>query len=154
MPFDLMTAPATFQRAVDVILATVRFLCALTYLDDIVIYSPTFEQHLKDLAVVLRLLHEAGVSLKLQKCNFAAPKVPYLGFRVGTDGLELYESKTEAVRKAKPPANKAGLRRFLGMTGFYRRFIPNCARITVPTPNPQELTGKHHPWPSSLSEVP
>jgi hypothetical protein len=77
-----MTAPATFQRAVDVILASVRFQCALTYLDDIVVYSPTFEQHVKDLSVVLKLLQDAGVSLKLKKCAFASRKVQYLGFVV------------------------------------------------------------------------
>mgnify|MGYP003465558827 FL=1 len=61
MPFGLMTAPATFQRAIDVVLSSVRFQCALTYLDDIVIYSPTFDQHLLDLARVLQLLRDAGV---------------------------------------------------------------------------------------------
>jgi hypothetical protein len=60
MPFGLMTAPATFQRAVDVILSTVRFQCALSYLDDIFVYSATFEQHMKDVAVVLRLLQDAA----------------------------------------------------------------------------------------------
>jgi hypothetical protein len=60
MPFGLMTAPATFQRAIDIVLSSVRFQCALTYLDDIVIYSPTFDQHLKDLSRVLRLLQDGG----------------------------------------------------------------------------------------------
>ena len=64
-----MTAPATFQRATDVILSSVRFQCALTYLDDIIVYSSTFDQHLKDLSVVLKLLKAAGVSLKLKSAT-------------------------------------------------------------------------------------
>jgi Reverse transcriptase (RNA-dependent DNA polymerase) len=72
MRFGLMTAPATFQRAIDVILSSVSFQCALTYLDDFVVYSPTFEKHLADLSTVLQLLQVAGVSLKRAKCAFAA----------------------------------------------------------------------------------
>jgi Reverse transcriptase (RNA-dependent DNA polymerase) len=132
MPFGLMTAPATFQRAIDVVLSSVRFQCALTYLDDIVIYSPTFEQHLKDLSCVLKLLQEAGVSLKRAKCSFAALQAKYLGLKVSREGVEVDEEKIASVRHALPPTNKTGLRRFLGMTGFYRKFIPAYAKIAAP----------------------
>ena len=132
MPFGLMTAPATFQRAIDVVLSSVRFQCALTYLDDIVIYSPTFDQHLLDLARVLQLLRDAGVSLKRAKCSFAALQVKYLGLKVGQKGVEVDEEKLVSVRQALPPTNKTGLRRFLGMTGFYRKFIPIYAKVAAP----------------------
>ena len=132
MPFGLMTAPATFQRAIDVVLSSVRFQCALTYLDDIVIYSPTFDQHLLDLARVLQLLRDAGVSLKRAKCSFAALQVKYLGLKVGQKGVEVDEEKLVSVRQALPPTNKTGLRRFLGMTGFYRKFIPSYAKVAAP----------------------
>ena len=89
MPFGLMTAPATFQRAIDVVLSSVRFQCAFTYLDDIVIYSPTFEKHLVDLATVLQLLQVAGVSLKSSKCAFAALQVKYLVLKVSHAGVEV-----------------------------------------------------------------
>jgi Reverse transcriptase (RNA-dependent DNA polymerase) len=72
MPFGLMTAPATCQRAIDIVLSSVRFQFALMYLNEIVIYSPTFEQHLEDLSKVLKLLRDAGVFLKRAKCSFAA----------------------------------------------------------------------------------
>jgi Reverse transcriptase (RNA-dependent DNA polymerase) len=98
MPFGLKTAPATFQRAIDVILSTVRFQCALTYLDDIVIYSPAFEKHLVDLETVLTLLGKSGVSLKIAKCSFAALQVKYLGVIVGANGVEVDSSKTAAIR--------------------------------------------------------
>ena len=132
MPFGLMTAPATFQRAIDVVLSSVRFQCALTYLDDIVVYSPTFDKHLEDLSTVLQLLQAAGVSLKRAKCSFAALQVKYLGLKVSHAGVEVDEDKIASVRQALPPTNKTSLRRFLGMTGFYRKFVPSYAKVAAP----------------------
>jgi Reverse transcriptase (RNA-dependent DNA polymerase) len=106
MPFGLKTAPATFQRSIDVILSTVRFQCALTYLDAIVVYSPTFQQHLEDLTAVLYLLRDAGVTLKIKKCAFAAEQVTYLGIKVGAAGVEVDRSKTVAVEEAHAPQTK------------------------------------------------
>jgi hypothetical protein len=103
LPFGLVSAPATFQRAIDVILSSVRFQCALTYLDDIIVYSNTFEKHLKDLHTVLSLLKAAGVTLKFSKCKFSGAEVPYLGYLVGRVGLRLDDSKTAALKEAKPP---------------------------------------------------
>ena len=127
-----MTAHATFQRVIDVVLSTVRFGCALTYLDDIVVYSPTFDRHLEDLSNVLVLLQKAGVSLKRTKCSFAAQQVKYLGLKVSQAGVEVDEDKLLSVQKAFPPSSKPGLRRFLGMTGFYRKFIPSYAKVADP----------------------
>jgi hypothetical protein len=124
LPFGLVSAPATFQRAIDVILSSVRFQCALTYLDDIIVYSNTFEQHLKDLHTVLSLLKAADVMLKLSKCKFAGAEVPYLGYLVGRVGLRVDDSRTAVLKEAKPPTCKTGIRRFLVMCGVYRRFIP------------------------------
>jgi transposase InsO family protein len=132
LPFGLVTAPATFQRAVDVILSTVRFQCALTYLDDIIVYSSSFDQHLGDLENVLKLLQDAGITLKLSKCSFCAEEVQYLGFIVGRRGLRVDDSKLEAVRKSLPPRSKTQMRRFLGLTGVYRRFIDKYAKVAAP----------------------
>jgi Reverse transcriptase (RNA-dependent DNA polymerase) len=109
MPFGFMTATATFQRAMDVVLSSVRFQCALTYLDDIVVYSPTFEQHLEHLSTVLQLLQAAGVSLKRSKCSFAELQVKYLGLKVSQAGVEVDENKIASVRQALPPTNKTSL---------------------------------------------
>jgi RNase H-like domain found in reverse transcriptase len=95
------------------------------------VYSSNFEEHLKDLSLVLKLLESAGVSLNLKKCHFAASNVQYLGFRVGHAGLEVDDSKIVAVQKARPPCTKTVLRRFLGMSGFYRKFIPNHAKVSA-----------------------
>jgi hypothetical protein len=132
MPFGLMTAPATFQRAIDIVLCSVRVQCAITYLDDIVIYSPTFEQHLENFSKVLKLLRDAGVSLKRAKRSFAALQVKYLWLKVSHAGVEVDEEKIVSVRRALPPTSKTGLRRFLGMTGFYRKFIPSYAKVVAP----------------------
>jgi Reverse transcriptase (RNA-dependent DNA polymerase) len=131
LPFGLVSAPATFQREIDVILSSVRFRCALMYLDDIIVFSPTFELHLRDLSLVLSLVQSAGVTLKLAKCRFAAPEVQYLGYVVGRDGLRVDDSKTVALQAAVPPQTKTGIRRFLGMCGVYRRFIPGYAKVAV-----------------------
>jgi hypothetical protein len=141
MPFGLMTAPATFQRAIDIVLSSVRFQCALTYLDDIVIYSTTLEEHLRDLSRVLKLLKDAGVSLKRAKCSFAAVQVKYLGLKVSHAGVEVDDDKIASVRHALAPTNKTGLRRFLGMTGFYRKFIPTYAKLPPPSLNISRATG-------------
>jgi transposase InsO family protein len=132
LPFGLVSAPATFQRAIDVILSSVRFQCAITYLDDIIIYSSSFEQHLRDLGKVLKLLRDSGITLKLSKCSFFVPEVQYLGFVVGRDGLKVDGTKLEAIQKALPPRSKTHIRRFLGMTGVYRRFIAEYAKMASP----------------------
>ena len=132
MPFGLVSAPATFQRAVDCILSSVRFRCAITYLDDIIVYSRTFKGHLEDLKVVLSLLKDAGVSLKLKKCSLTATQVEYLGFKVGRDGLSVNPEKIYAVLKAKIPESKSEIRSFLGMAWVYRRFVPNYSKRAAP----------------------
>jgi hypothetical protein len=127
----LFFAPATFQRAVDFIVSSVRFQCALTYLDDIIVYSPPFNSTY-DLRTVLSLLKDAGVTLKLSMCKFAATEVPYLGYLVGRDGLRVENSKIATLQAAMPPTIKTGIRRFLGIFGVYRRFIPFDTRSSPP----------------------
>jgi hypothetical protein len=112
MPFALMTASATFQRAIDIFLSSFWFQSALTYLDDIVVYSPTFDQHLKDLSRVLQLFQDAGVTLKRSKCFFSELQVKYLGLKVSSAGVEVDDEKIASDRQAVPPTNKTGLRRF------------------------------------------
>jgi hypothetical protein len=90
--------PHTFKRAIDVILSSVRFQCALSYLDDIILDSNTFEQHLKDLHTFLSLLKAANVTLKSSKCKFAGAEVPNLGYLVVRVGLQVDDSKAEALK--------------------------------------------------------
>jgi hypothetical protein len=109
-------------------MSSVRFQSALTYLDYIIVYSATFEQHLKYLETVLTLLKSAGVTLKLSKCTFAGAEVSYLGYLVGRDGLRVDPSKTAALQAATPPNTKTDIR-LSSECAEYIRFIPGYSKI-------------------------
>jgi hypothetical protein len=132
MPFGLVNAPATFQRAMDVILSPVKWKSCLVYLDDIIVYSSSLEQHVKDLDFVLSLVKKAGVTLRLKKCHFFQEMVKYLGHIVLPGKLKVDQSKTDAVRRALLPSSRSELRSFLGLCGVYRRFVPHYAKISAP----------------------
>lgn len=132
MPFGLSNAPATFQRLMNTVLAGLIYNCCVVYLDDIVVASPTFEQHLKDLGNVLSRLSEAGLSLKLEKCHFCKPSLRYLGYVVTPEGLSPDESKVSAIRDFPPPSTVKQVKQFLGMTGYYRRFVSGYSKIAEP----------------------
>jgi Reverse transcriptase (RNA-dependent DNA polymerase)/RNase H-like domain found in reverse transcriptase len=132
MPFGLINAPASFQRAMDVVLSGVRWSCALVYLDDVIIFSITFEEHLRHLNEVLSLLRRANVSLKLDKCKFAAKEVQYMGHVIRPGHLEMQEAKIASLRAVRRPTAKTELRAFLGLDNVYRRFVVNFAKIARP----------------------
>jgi hypothetical protein len=87
---------------------------------------------LEDFTAVLYLVRNTGVILKIKKCAFAAEQVTYLGLKVGAAGVEVDRSKTVAVEESHAPQTKTAMRRFLGMTGYYRKFIDNYAKKAVP----------------------
>jgi Reverse transcriptase (RNA-dependent DNA polymerase) len=93
MPFGLVNAPATFQRAMDVMLSSVKWKFCLMYLDDIIIYSSSHEQHLKDLNLVLELINRAGLTLSLKKCRFFKEKVNFLAMSYCRENFELIKAK-------------------------------------------------------------
>mgnify|MGYP003411260331 FL=1 len=132
MPFGLCNAPATFQRALDMLLAKVKWNFALVYLDDVIIYSHSLKDHLVHVDYVLSLLRNAGISLKLQKCNFFQPRVDYLGHVVTPGKLSVAEKNIETIRQAKHPQNRTELRSFLGMCNVYRKFVPHFAKKAAP----------------------
>jgi Reverse transcriptase (RNA-dependent DNA polymerase) len=116
----------------DVILSAVKWKFCLVYLDDIIVFSPSLEQHLKDLDVVLTLLEQAGASLQLKKCHLFKERVKYPGHIVSPVKLAIDHSKTDAVRDARPPSTRTEVRSFLGLCGVYRRFIPSYSKIASP----------------------
>ena len=105
------------------ILSRFKWLTCLVYIDDVIIYSKSAEDHLRHVDEILTALEEAGVTLKITKCYFFQREVEYLGHIIKPGHLEVDRAKTASLRDAKPPSSKTELRSFLGMCNVYRRFI-------------------------------
>ena len=132
LPFGLASAPSAFQRLMEVTLAGLQWKSALVYIDDVIIYSTTFDQHLKHLEEVFLRLREANLKLKAQKCELAQGEVKFLGHVISAQGIRPDETKTEALRTYKVPKSVTEVRQFIGLCGFYRRFVPGFASIAAP----------------------
>ena len=104
----------------------------MAYLDDIIIYSSTPEEHLEHIRTVFEKLCDAKLSMKQSKCHFFAKEIQYLGHILGKEGIKPVPAKTEAIRIMHPPVNPKQVRTFLGLVGYYRKFIRNFAKIAKP----------------------
>ena len=144
MPFGLTNAPAVFQRLMQRLVTGLNPAAGpdfvAVYIDDILVFSPTLEQHLRHLKVVIERISEAGLKLKPTKCRFARNEVEYLGHLITPEGLKPNSNLVEAVQQFPIPTDVSGVRRFLGLASYYRRFIQNFARIAEPL---RELTRKN-----------
>ena len=132
MPYGLTNAPATFQRLMDIVLAGLKWQCCLVYIDDVIIYSPTFEQHLIDLEKVFQTLKEANLTLKASKCCFCRREMKYLGHVITQEGVKPDPTLIQAVENFPQPKTIKDVQSFLGLTGYYRRFIQNYSKIAEP----------------------
>ena len=132
MPFGLTNAPATFQRLMEKCMGDLNLKQCLVYLDDIIVYSETFEGHLQRLAAVLTRLREYGLKLKPNKCCLFQKEVKYLGHVISEKGVATDPAKTEALRNWPAPKDVPELRSFLGFAGYYRRFVKDYSKITRP----------------------
>ena len=121
MPFGLTNAPLTFSRIMLQVLGTIPNV--FVYLDDVIIFSKDKESHFKTLTEVLERLNEAGLKVKIKKCQFFMKELDYLGHRINEEGIKMQAGKVEAIVKYPEPQNLKALRRFLGMIGYYRPFI-------------------------------
>ena len=129
MPFGLMNAPSTFQRMMDQVFRHLDFV--RVYLDDVVVFSESLETHMKHLNMVFTTIAEAGLKIKVSKCAFAHSSVRLLGHIVTKDGLEVDPDKTAAIQRFPEPRTKTDLRSFLGLAGYYRRFVQGFAGISA-----------------------
>lgn len=132
MPFGLKNAPATFQRVMDCVLREEIGICCLVYMDDIIIFSPSFEQHKIDLNRVLKKLKDANLKIQLDKCEFFRKEVQFLGHTVSEDGVRPNQDKIVAIQNWPLPTTEKEIRQFLGLLGYYRRFIKDFAKLVKP----------------------
>ncbi len=115
MPFGLCNAPATYQRTLDILLSGFKWQSCLVYVDDVIVYSRTFEDHLDQVQMILQVLKRAGLSLNVKKCHFFKHSVDYLGHVITPGKLAVATKNTEAITNASFPTTQSGVRRFLGM---------------------------------------
>lgn len=132
MPFGLTNAPATFQCTMNSVLAPFLRKFAMVFIDDILIYSATIEDHLTHLRLVLTALKQHQFFLKQSKCSFAKTELSYLGHIITAAGVATDPSKVSAMLQWPVPTNFTELRGFLGLTGYYRRFVQNYGLLAKP----------------------
>ena len=127
VPFRLAQAPAYFQELMTGILKDFPF--AIAYLDDIIIFSKTPQEHLSHICMVFEKLRTANLSMKKSKCSFFSKEIQYLGHILSTTGIQPLPSKTHAIQHMNPPTTPKQVRAFLGLVGYYRKFIKGFAKI-------------------------
>ncbi|GJP86532.1 hypothetical protein CLOP_g16546, partial [Closterium sp. NIES-67] len=132
MPFGLTNAPSTFQMTMNGVFRELLDKCVIIYLDDILIYSRSREQHLQDLDVVFTLLYKNCLITKGSKCDFLKQELDFLGHILSTEGVKIDPKKIKTIQEWKPPTNIKELQSFLGFVNYVHRFIPNMARLSAP----------------------
>ena len=139
MPFGLANGPATFERLMEQVLRGLHWQTCLVYLDDIIVFSKTFETHLARLEEVIDRIGTAGLKLSPKKCHLFQTEVTFLGHVVNKDGIGTDPSKIEAVTSWPCPKSVKEVRSFLGLCSYYRKFVKGFATIAKPL---HELTHK------------
>ena len=132
LPMGLSNSAATFQRVMETVMGSSNLQSCLLYLDDIILFSQDFEQHLQRLEEILTKLESAGLKLKPSKCCLFENKIKYLGHILSKDGISTDSDKIQKILDWPVPKTRKQLHRFLGFTGYYRRFVKDYARLAHP----------------------
>ena len=130
VPFGLAQAPAYFQLLMNKVLKGLKF--TMTYLDDIIIFSQAESQHLEHLDIVFSRLWEAGLKMKRSKCDFFKSEIHYLGHLISPEGISPLPNKLGSIKHMPAPNSAKEIKQFLGLTGYYRKFVPRFADISRP----------------------
>ena len=130
VPFGLAQAPAYFQLLMNKVLKGLKF--AMTYLDDIIIFSENELQHLEHLEIVFSCLQEAGLKMKHSKCDFFKSEIHYLGHLISPEGISPLPNKLDCIKHMPAPKDVKEIKQFLGLTGYYRKFVPRFTDISRP----------------------
>ncbi|CAG2216979.1 unnamed protein product [Mytilus edulis] len=132
LPMGLSSSPASFQLLMDKVLHGLKFKSCLCYLDDVLICSETFEQHITDLQEVFHRFRSAGLKLGPKKCSFAQSSCIFLGHSISKEGVSPPPDRVQAIQEYPPPKNIKELRRLIGMLNWFRKFIPNFSAKISP----------------------
>ena len=151
LPFGLRNAGNTFQRIMDSILGDLPYY--FMYVDDILVFSTSLEQHVDHLRQVLLLCRQHGLMIGLPKCEFAVPKIQFLGHVLSASGCSPLVKHTAAISEFPAPSDKPALQRFLGMINFYRKFLRGAARVLAPLNNALKVPGKTITWTPDLESA-
>jgi hypothetical protein len=143
LPFGLSNAPAAFSAMLSKVLSPYLDRFVVIFIDDILVFSRTEQEHLSHLETVLRTLQQHQLYVKLSKCQFGLPEVEFLGHRVSADGIKVDSAKTRAVRDWPTPNNPREVKQFLGLAGYYRKFVPRFSHLAAPL---TELTKSDYKW--------
>lgn len=132
MPMGLKNSPSTFQRVMDNVLRDLQNVVCLVYLDDIIVFSVSLHEHMVNLEKVFKRLRESNFKIQMDKSEFLKLETAYLGHIISKDGIKPNPDKITAIQKFPIPKTATEIKRFLGLLGYYRKFIPDFARITKP----------------------
>src|SRR6266540_7040897 len=132
MLFGLINAPATFQRLMNYVLHDYLNDFVVVYLDDILVCSDTFDEYINHLRKVFIKLREANLVIKLKKCKFRQRKIKFLGHTIRTDRLRTDPENIEKIINCPIPTDVTGVRKFMGLCNYYRKFIKSLSKLSKP----------------------
>ncbi len=132
IPYGLCNAPGQFQRIMQKVLGDLVGTVCMVYLDDVIIFSRSKDEHARHVRAILDRIGAAGMTLKLAKCKFGLERLDLLGYTVARGSIEPQESKVKAIRDLAPPTTVKEVRSFLGMTGYYHQCLPRYAHVAAP----------------------
>lgn len=149
LPMGMTNSPRSFQLLMDLVLTGASYKYALAFLDDVIIFSPSYKDHLAHLEDVFQRLREARLKLRASKCVLFRNKIKYLGHSLSAEGISPHEDNIKPIRALQTPGNVSAVQSFLGMVGYYRKFIRNFACRAKPLTN---LTREGVPFQWGINE--
>jgi hypothetical protein len=152
MPFGLSNIPATFQNMMNHIFRDLLDLGLIVYLDDILIYAETEEEHDHIITEVLKCLAENGLAISQDKCFWSTTRVDFLGYVISKDGIEMAQDTVQCIRDWEHPRSLRDIQSFIGFANFYRRFIEGFSKIAKPLSDSTKGSPKDWIWTDAMTQ--